>query len=66
MYHYIQIRIYNGDCATISKLSIMRESHISDKDLSAKMASLWKLFGLCTQKGSPVAHSPYNIFYVVW
>ena len=29
------------------------------------MASLRKLFGLRSQKGTPVAHSPYNILYVV-
>ena len=62
---YITYIEYICDCATIGKLSITRESHISDLDLSAKMASLWKLFGLHTQKDSPVAHSPCNRLYVV-
>ena len=60
----IPIAILYGDSATIGKLSIMEESHISEIDLNRKWRRYGSFFGLRTQKGSPVAHSPYNILYV--
>ena len=51
---------------TIGKLSITAESHISDIDLSRKWRRYGSFFGLYTQKGSSVAHSPSNILYVAW
>ena len=54
-----------GDCATIGKLSITRESHISEIDFEQKMALLWRFFGLRThQKGLSVAHSPYDNYII--
>ena len=41
-----------------------QESHISEIDFEQIIASLRKFFVLRTQKGSPVGHSPFNIYYI--
>ena len=60
---YYIIIMQHGDCTTIGKLSITRESHISDID-SSKCGVVMEVYSLHTQKGSPVVHTPYNVLYI--
>ena len=58
------VHISYGDCTTIGNYILQRG--LLYGNLRAKNGVFSKLFGCLMQKGSSVAHSPYDISYIVW